>query len=138
MDELTHTGGCRCGKVRYQARGPVSYLCYCHCTTCRRAAGASPVAWGTFARAGFCLTAGELAESRSSPAVLRGFCAACGTCLTYRREGRDAEIDVTLASLDQPARLAPQMHVWVEDKLPWVLIADRLPQYPRGNITPPG
>ena len=24
------------------------------------------------------------------------------------------------------------MHVWVEDKLPWVLIADGLPQHPRG------
>jgi hypothetical protein len=138
VDLLTHTGGCRCGTVRYQASGPASNLCYCHCTSCRRTAGASPVAWGTFARTRFGITAGELAESRSSPAVLRGFCAACGTCLTYRREGRGDEIDVTLASLDEPGRLAPQMHVWVEDKLPWVLIADHLPQYRRGDSSPGG
>ena len=39
---------------------------------------------------------------------------------------------MTLGTLDEPARLAPQMHVWVEDKLPWVMIADALPQWPRG------
>ena len=137
MDELTHTGGCRCGAVRYQASGPVSHLCFCHCATCRRAAGATPVAWGTFGRTHFRVTAGALAETRSSPPVRRGFCAACGTCLTYRHDAHADEIDVTLGSLDEPGRLAPQMHVWVEDKPPWVLIADPLPQYRRGHSAAP-
>ena len=59
---------------------------------------------GTFARDAFSVTRGHLAEYRSAPAVLRGFCAQCGTSLTYRNERRAAEIDVTLASLDDPAR----------------------------------
>ena len=35
-----------------------------------------------------------------------------------------------------PGALRPTMHVWVEDKLPWVLIADQLPQHPRGASAP--
>lgn len=81
------------------------------------------------------MTRGHLAEYRSAPAVLRGFCAQCGTSLTYRNERRAAEIDVTLASLDDPGALAPTMHVWVSDKLSWVSIGDRLPQFERD---PPG
>ena len=92
--------------------------------------------WGTFERAGFRITAGRLSEYRSSARVLRGFCAACGTALTFRNEARAAEIDVTLGSLDEPTPLAPQMHVWVADKLPWVTIADALPQHLGGAGAP--
>ena len=42
------------------------------------------------------------------------------------------DIDLTLATLDEPQRLAPAMHVWVQDKLPWLSIDDGLPQYPGG------
>jgi hypothetical protein len=43
---------------------------------------------------------------------------------------------VTLGSLDEPARLAPQMHVWTADKPPWVTISDGLPQFPAGATAP--
>jgi hypothetical protein len=133
MEQTRYAGGCLCGAVRYEASGPARNLCYCHCHSCRRAAGSPAVAWGTFARGGFRVTHGTLAEFHSSDPVQRGFCAACGSCLTYRHEARPAEIDVTLATLDEATQLVPQMHVWVADKLPWVRIADGLPQYPGGT-----
>ena len=133
MNALRYVGGCLCGSVRYEVSGAASNLCYCHCSSCRRASGAPMVAWGTFARERFRLTRGELREFRSSAAVLRGFCAHCGSVLTYRHEARDTEIDVTLATLDEPAGLAPEMHVWVSEKLPWVPLADQLPQYAAGT-----
>jgi|SRR5579863_1653497 len=132
MSESPYTGGCLCGAVRYRATGTARNLCYCHCESCRRAAGSPTVPWATFERTHFQLLRGELTEFRSSPGRLRGFCAACGTSLTYRSDDRPTEIDVTLGTLDEPRRLAPQMHVWVEDKLPWVGLADALPQWPRG------
>ncbi len=94
------------------------------------------VPWATFAREQFRVTRGRLAEYRSSAPVVRGLCAVCGTSLTYRHEGRAGEIDVTLATLDEPAALAPQMHVWVAEKLPWVRISDGLPQY-AGSVSGP-
>jgi len=130
MENTRYAGGCFCGAVRYEASGAPRNLCYCYCESCRRAAGSPVVAWATFDRSGFHVTHGTLAEFRSSAPVTRGFCAACGSCLTYRHEARPAEIDVTLATLDEAAHLAPQVHVWVADKLPWMRIEDGLPQFP--------
>jgi len=129
MEKKTYAGGCFCGALRYEVSGAPLSLCYCHCESCRRAAGSPAVAWGTFERSGFRVTRGSMAELSSSPRVLRGFCGRCGSCLTYSHEARPAEIDVTIATLADAAQLAPTMHLWVADKLPWVRIDDGLPQF---------
>jgi hypothetical protein len=36
---------------------------------------------------------------------------------------------VTVCSFDQPAILTPADHIWVEDRLPWIRLADGLPAY---------
>ena len=41
--------------------------------------------------------------------------------------GRDAdEIDVTVCSFDHPESVTPSDHIWVEDQLPWIRLADEL------------
>ena len=132
---MTYKGGCLCGRVRYEARGEATNLCFCHCTSCRRAIGAPMVPWGTFAAARFAIVQGRLAEYGSSPGVTRGFCADCGTSLTYRRHDRSGEIDVTLSSLDDPAALVPEVHIWVEDKPPWVVIGDGRAQFAKSLVS---
>jgi hypothetical protein len=89
--------------------------------------GATPVPWGTFAAQQFAVSG--LAEFRSSPKVIRGFCADCGTSITYRHDKRPNEIDVTLVTLDEPGLLLPEIHIWVQDKLSWINIASGLPQF---------
>jgi hypothetical protein len=137
MSDAVYTGGCLCGGLRYQVSGSADNLCYCHCQSCRRATGAPMVAWGTFAAERFAVTRGQLTEFRSSPRVVRGFCASCGTSITYRHDKRPAEIDVTLVTLDDPALLEPAAHIWVEDKLPWITIVDGKPKFrqyrPKGS-----
>ena len=129
MGEPVYLGGCLCGAVRYEIEGDVSHPCVCHCASCRRATGGTTVPWGTLARTALRITRGELTEYRSSPEVWRGFCARCGTSLTYRHAARAGEIDVTLVTLDDPALIAPRMHVWMKDRLPWVAIGDSLPRH---------
>jgi hypothetical protein len=126
-----HSGGCLCGRVRYRASGAGTNRCFCHCTSCRRAVGAPMVPWVTFASGSFAVVQGQLAQYRSSPGVSRGFCAACGTSITYSRDDRSDEIDVTVSTLDDPASMVPEAHIWVEDKLPWVVIADGRAQFAR-------
>lgn len=87
------------------------------------------VPWGTVALADLRIERGELIQYRSSPPVLRGFCATCGTGITYRHTDRPQDLDVALATLDEPQRLAPEAHVWVADKVPWLQISDDLPQF---------
>jgi hypothetical protein len=91
------------------------------------------VAWGSFDAACFELTRGRLAQVASSQPVVRGFCPRCGCALTYRHRDRPGEVDVTLASLDDPAALAPERHIWVSEKLPWLKLGDGLPQHERGT-----
>jgi hypothetical protein len=122
-------GGCACGAVRYRVSGEASNPCFCHCRSCRRAAGAPLVAWATFDARRFRYTRGEARRHASSPEVRRGFCGACGTPLSYEHGQRTGEIDLTLASLDDPGALAPQCHIWVSHKLPWVALDDGLPRH---------
>ena len=125
------TGQCFCGAVQFEVEGPPKFQCFCHCESCRRAAGGVYVPWATFSRSSFAITGGEMVLHHSDPQVTRGLCARCGTSLTYEHEEREGQIDVTLTSFDDPSYFSPSAHIWVEDKLPWVNIEDGLPQYPR-------
>jgi hypothetical protein len=44
-------------------------------------------------------------------------------------------VDVTIASLDDPAPFAPQKAIWLEDKLPWVTLDKSLPSFPKNSKT---
>ena len=96
---------------------------------CRRAAGAAFVTWVSFPRDGLMMKSGTISEFRSSPGVQRGHCSVCGTTLTYSWSGRPGEIDITLASLDDSTGITPEAHIWVQDKVPWLVIDDDLPRY---------
>ncbi|WP_338056353.1 GFA family protein [Sphingomonas aracearum] len=57
---------------------------------------------------------------RSSPFARRGFCAECGTSLTYEGDG-ELHMDLTIGSFDHPARFRPMRHHGVESRHPaWV------------------
>ena len=130
MSEPVLEGGCLCRAVRFSVSGPVENPAYCHCQSCRRASGAPFVAWATFRTENFKILQGALAHYDSSRQVTRGFCSGCGGALTYVHDQRPGEIDVVLVALDEPFRIRPECHIWVSHKLPWVVIADGLPQYP--------
>ncbi len=50
--------------------------------------------------------------------------------MTYAHDERPNEFDLTVATLDDPELLPPACHIWVADKLSWVIIGDGLPQFP--------
>ncbi len=129
MSEQMLTGRCFCGAVAFEVRGPALFRCICHCESCRKASGGAFVPWATFNKAGFTITSGNLRLHRSSPGALRGHCAKCGTSLTYEHEDRAGQVDITPTSFDDDAFFEPVAHIWVEDKLPWIRLADDLPQY---------
>jgi ribosomal protein S18 acetylase RimI-like enzyme len=138
------TGGCLCGDVRYYVVGPVSAETNCHCNTCRRSSGAPFVSWFSVPADAIVFAAGEGieapisegAEFASSERGRRRFCPRCGTALTFRSTESPDEIDVTTASLDDPAALPPRDHTWAEDALPWVELGD-LRAFPKGRHDAP-
>jgi len=132
---MTYSGRCFCGAVVFQVTGPAKFACFCHCESCRRAAGGVYVPWVTFAKDTFLVTRGDMREHHSAPKVTRGLCSRCGTSLTYEHADRSGQIDVSLTSFDDPSEFSPGAHIWVEDKLPWVTIDDGLPQYAQWVIS---
>ena len=122
------TGGCLCGDVRYEARDPID-AGYCHCRLCQRASGAPLLAWAAFPTTTFSHTKGEPATYHSSAAGRRDFCASCGTQIAFRDTRTPERIDVNIGSLDDPAAIEPEYHIWVGSRIPWLEIADDLPRY---------
>jgi hypothetical protein len=124
-------GGCYCGAVRYVVEGKIFHNTLCHCSDCRRIAGAPAVAWFSARMNALRFTKGNPATFRSSEHVLRGFCATCGTTLTYQDDRQPDEIDIATASLDDPEAAPPQDHTFAGERLSWMRIEDGLPAYPR-------
>lgn len=116
------TGGCSCGAVRYVLDAPPNLVAVCHCSDCRRAAGAQSVAWLILPATAYHVVAGEPATYHSSRPVVRSFCSACGTPLSYRHEDSPDRVDVTVGSLDDPERYPPTQAVWEKEKLSWAAL----------------
>jgi hypothetical protein len=131
--KLPLEGGCLCGRVRYRIDGAPRDAGYCHCRMCQRAAGAPVVAWLTMDSAGFAWSAGAPAVYRSSAAAERLFCPRCGTQLGFREIAAPGLLDVTLASLDDPAAVPPDHHIWISSQIAWLEIADDLPRHLEGG-----
>lgn len=123
-------GGCLCGAIRYRTDGEPFHLSICHCSLCRRASGAPFVAWFSVPRANLAVASGSPSWFRSSAWGERGFCQRCGTALFYRSGELIEEIDITIASLDDPELLAPRDQLYAADRIRWIDGVHLLPAFP--------
>jgi hypothetical protein len=123
MTEARLTGGCQCGAVRFAVTGKLGRPSICHCRMCQKAVGNAFAPLVT--APGLTWTRGAPRHFRSSNKVRRGFCAACGTPLTYEPDGLPPEI--AICALDDPARVAPVLQIGLESRLPWCAALPALP-----------
>jgi hypothetical protein len=129
-EQLVAEGGCLCGSVRYRIIGPIAPGAHCHCSMCRRSTGGMVVTWVTVPLAAFTITAGAPRRFRSSPGAERSFCGQCGAQLTFRTEAAPTLIDITVATLDDPASHPPDRHIFSLDRVPWLHLDPALTDYP--------
>ena len=131
MSAGRYEGGCLCGQVHWRATAEPANVRVCHCRNCQRATGGP-----FFARAVFLAShierVGETTRWPTSPRVDRLSCARCGTPVFSEPKDPPGRLGVGLATLDDPAALTPQMHIWTSEKLAWVRLDDCLPQFPQG------
>ncbi|NBF10900.1 GFA family protein [Pseudomonas sp. Fl4BN1] len=83
MTAMIYQGGCLCGQIRFEARGPAANPHTCSCKLCQRHSGALTVAWVEFPREQVSWTGpgGAPATYRSSDYSSRAFCSQCGSSL---------------------------------------------------------
>jgi hypothetical protein len=126
------TGGCHCGAVRYSVEGEPQHVALCHCSDCRKSAGAPMVSWAAFAEDQFSLEQGELTTFNSSGTALRSFCPKCGTGIAYRNaEYLPGIVDIQSATLDDPAALPAGAHIQVAERIGWMEAVHELPVFDR-------
>jgi len=129
------TGGCHCGAVRYAATAMPGRHSLCHCSDCRRAAGAPLVGWAIFAEHDVRIS-GEMAVYASSADARRHFCPKCGTGLFYTNTVIfPGMIDIQTATLDHPDLVPPSEQIQLAERIGWMEHAHALPgfdRYPTG------
>ncbi len=125
------TGGCQCGAVRYELKAAPKST-FCHCRMCQKATGGVFAALCMVNKADLSWTRGEPSYYASSTVAARGFCAACGTPLTFAYTDTD-RMEVTTGSLDDPWSVGLVEHFGVESRMPWLKLADGLPEHRTGD-----
>ena len=125
----TLEGGCACRGVRYRLRGAPMFVHCCHCTSCQTETGSA-----------FVINA--LIESDR----VETLCGVPQAVLTPSESGRDQQIwrcpdcrvalwsnyggtkdvlrFVRAGTLERPADLAPDIHIFTRSKLPWVILPE--------------
>ncbi|HEY5819859.1 MAG TPA: GFA family protein [Mesorhizobium sp.] len=117
MSETVRTGGCQCGAVRFRIRGELGRASICHCRMCQKAFGGFFGPLVTAPKDGVEWTREAPSYFQSSVNIDRGFCARCGTPLTYRTPDG---IDIAIGAFDERDDLVPRIQVNPQSKLPWL------------------
>lgn len=125
------SGGCLCGAVRYEFSGPPDWVGHCHCRNCQRFTGSAFMTFVLFEDATrVTWTADPPEEYQSSPGVYRGFCCKRGSSISFSRPTRN-EINVLAGTLDDPGAVKPFLHIFLEQKCPWLELNDGVPGHRR-------
>jgi hypothetical protein len=119
-----YTGGCQCGAVRFRVEGALGDASICHCRMCQKAFGSFYAPLVSVRGAKLDWTRGEPKYFASSSHVDRGFCANCGTPLTFTAPDG---VGLAIGAFDDPAGIVPLVQWGTEAKLPYV---DSIPQLP--------
>ena len=123
------TGGCFCGRVRYQVKAPLQNARSCHCSRCRKAFSGAGSAYAEVAPGSFSWISGEelLTQYDSGAGWGLCFCRTCGTTLCGLHEG--TVHGLTLGSVDGDPGVQIAMHIFVESRAPWDHIGGTAPQF---------
>ena len=126
MSAVFHSGGCQCGAIRFRA-SRFGRSSICHCRMCQKAYG------GIF---GALVTVHDLEWTRGNPRrfassnkVRRGFCAECGTPLTFEPGG---SIEIAVGAFDDPNVVRPTIQLNPSDKVIFFDGICTLPMRPDG------
>lgn len=120
----TRDGGCACGAVRYRLASPPMFVHCCHCLDCQRQTGSAFVLNALIEAERVEVLGVEpvpVPVPTDSGLPHRIFC--CPTCqvaVWSEYGGRPQIRFVRIGTLDQPASLAPDVHIYTRSKQPWV------------------
>lgn len=125
-------GGCACGEVRYRLTAEPLFVHCCHCLNCQRQTGSAFVINALIEASRVELLAGEphrIDVHRFDDQEQQIFrCPSCEIAV-YSVYTRPDLLFVRAGTLDDPARLSPDVHIYTRSKLPWVQLPEGVPAF---------
>ena len=127
------TGGCACGAVRYALISEPFDAGWCHCRTGQLTSGAPAMVFASVPDGHLVWTQGAetVRTFKSSSFGHRAFCGACGTPFLMKVNHQPETVDFSVATLDEPDRVAPGFHIFWGSRVAWFEPGDDLPRYER-------
>jgi hypothetical protein len=125
-------GGCSCGAVRYRLTSDPLFVHCCHCLNCQRQTGSAFVVNLLIETDQLELPAGEPQavdvprDDGSTQTIFR--CPGCQVAV-FSHYGHPGVSFVRAGTLDEPSGVAPDVHIYVKSKLPWVTIPESVPAF---------
>ena len=131
---MEQDGGCACGAVRYKLTAAPLIVHACHCRDCQRLTG-SGFAVNIWIERGYVetdharLASTKVAAGSGKPhEIFR--CPACGTAIYSKYHAAPGDTVLLRAgTLDDPAAVAPDVHIFTRSKLPWVTLPAGIPSF---------
>ena len=127
-------GGCTCGAVRYRLGDAPMFVHCCHCTSCQTETGSAFVLNALIESDRVETLAGApepvMTPSESGRGQQIWRCPDCRVAL-WSNYGGAADIlrFVRIGTLDTPAALPPDVHIYTRSKLPWVRLPEGTPAF---------
>jgi hypothetical protein len=135
--QLPLTGGCQCGKLRYETTEAPRATYACHCVDCQRMTSSAFSMAIIVREAAFRLAAGEprplQRRADSGRTTTRWVCPDCGSWIAGTPRPGTGSRTVRAGTLDDTSWLVPTAHFWTRSKQPWII----LPEGSRSHLTQP-
>ena len=130
MSDVTK-GHCLCGQTTFTFTGEPTWVVNCHCESCRRNCSAPYTTFIGVPRENTEMKGWYLRAYKSSDGVKRWFCRHCGTPMAYDAKSDEKNIHYYVNALENPEQFQPSAHLFTEEQLSWVHLADDLPKHPK-------
>jgi hypothetical protein len=125
-------GGCSCGAVRYRLASDPLFIHCCHCLNCQRQTGSAFVINVLIETDRVEIAAGEPRpvelprDDGTKQEVFR--CPECQIAL-YSHYTYPAVSFIRAGTLDDPASVSPDVHIFTRSKVPWVTLPEGVPAF---------
>jgi hypothetical protein len=126
-------GSCSCGAVRFRKTSAPMFVHCCHCTDCQRQTGSAFVLNALIEADRVAVLSGEPepvtmpTESGLPHDIYR--CPQCRIAVWSTYGGRTKIRFVRVGTLEKPAALPPDVHIYTRSKLPWVTLPAGVPAF---------
>ena len=112
-------GACRCGRVRFVARGKPLLTMACHCTGCQKMTASAFSVSSLYPSGAFEVAEGEPVIGGMHASPRHFFCPHCMSWLFTRLVETDAFVNVRATMLDGAAAFRPFIETYTCEMLPW-------------------